>query len=150
MREKVNRRAVLRFAGASMALGGVGALLPGFALASNRPIWLDLQRKQQRLRINLAEDDGYAAAAWMLRDIRQNNTIGVPDWQLLIRLAALQQSIFEHRKYSVFEITSGLRTSASNEATEGAAHHSNHLPDAGLRFSAVDFRPLGLPLEDLH
>ncbi|WP_370263141.1 D-Ala-D-Ala carboxypeptidase family metallohydrolase [Limnobacter sp.] len=118
--------------------------------AAPTPIWLDLQRNKQRLRVNIAEQSGVNAAAWLLRDIRANNTVGRPDWQLLVRMAALQELIAQHHRYCVFDITSGLRTHGTNALTEGAAHHSNHLPDAHNRFCAVDFKPLGLPLDTLH
>ncbi|HEY1059476.1 MAG TPA: DUF882 domain-containing protein [Limnobacter sp.] len=128
----------------------VSCAMPGLALASVRPLFLDVQRAGERYRMNLLQPDGYKAAAWMLRDVQADNMVGQPDANLLLRLAMLQRWVAEHYGYCVFDITSGLRMPSTNAHTEGAAHQSRHLPGPSLRFRAVDFIPRGVDLSKVH
>ncbi len=110
---------------------------------------LDLQRAGQRLRLNLLSAEGYQAAAWMLRDIQAGNRVGWPSPELLAFAAHLQRALAEHHSYTVFSVTSGLRTQATNRKTEGAAQFSRHLPDSNNQFFAMDIKPMGATLDQL-
>ncbi|MCQ8895025.1 DUF882 domain-containing protein [Limnobacter humi] len=134
----------------TLLFGGIMSALPLWGWAATNPLWLDVQRAGERYRMNLLQSDGYKAAAWMLRDVQADNTVGQPDTHLLLRLALLQRWVAEHYGYCVFDITSGLRMPNTNAATEGAAHQSRHLPGPSLRFRAVDFIPRGVDLSKVH
>ncbi|MCR2747612.1 YcbK family protein [Limnobacter parvus] len=130
-----------------------GALLPKLSWAgapASSPLLLDLQRDGQRVRVNVLTPEGYRAAAWMLRDIKAGNVIGWPSLTLLVWAAQLQEALNTHHAYTVFAVTSGLRTQQTNRRIEGAAQHSLHLPDANNQFHAMDFKPLGATLDQLE
>lgn len=145
-----SRRAIVASTLAGLGLASLGLPAGPARAAVQQPIWLDLQRAGQRLRLDITQTQGMAAAAWLLRDVQANNLVGQPAWPLLLRLAALQELVSQHQRYTVFEITSGLRTPATQRNIEGAAHHSNHLPNGNLQFAAVDFKPRGAQLADVH
>lgn len=113
---KVNTTTVVDFhARRSLLLAtATGFVLPtGLAPAqagSQKALNLDLQRAGQRLRLNLLTAEGYQAAAWMLRDIQAGNRVGWPSPELLAFAAHLQRALTEHHAYTVFTVTSGLRT----------------------------------------
>ncbi len=138
----------------SVILAGLGAsLLPcaGHTLASKpQKLFLDLQRDGQRVRLDVLSPQGYKAAAWMLRDIKAGNKTGWPSINLLVWAAQLQQAANEHHQYTVFAVTSGLRTPQTNRSTEGAAQNSLHLPDTNNQFHAMDFKPIGATLDQLQ
>lgn len=129
---------------------GASALcaLPSVALAGQTAV-LDLQRADQRFRLDVSTKQGYQTAAWLLRDIKANNQMAWPSMNLLLWASYLQQALAVMHRYTVFEITSGLRTPATNQSTEGAAQQSRHLPDQNNRFYAMDIKPLGASLDQL-
>gem|GEM_PF-5930494 len=94
--------------------------------------------------IDLRTDEGYRAAAWLLRDVRAGNVVGLPSIDTLFLAAWAQAWAAAHGVYAVLNIHSGLRTMRTNRAIEGAAQNSRHLPDRQLRFSAIDLDPFGL------
>lgn len=142
----MNRRQFL--AGVSSA-----ALLAHFdrlALASQTPAYtlLDVQRGQDRFQLDFSTSEGYDTVAWLLRDPMAGQ-VGHPNVDML-RLAAWAQVVLaEHHAYTVFEITSGLRTRQTNQSMEGAARNSRHLPDAQGQFFAMDIKPKGVNIDQL-
>ena len=109
---------------------------------------LDVQRGSDRFQIDFGTPEGYRTAAWMLRDIRANR-VGVPKVEMLQLAARTQSVLAEHHAYTVFEITSGLRTHHTNSVTEGAARNSRHLPDENGQFYAMDIKPIGVNIDQL-
>lgn len=138
----------------SLILAGLGTcVLPisSHAVAGKpQKLFLDLQRHDQRVRVDVLSPEGYKAAAWMLRDIKAGNKTAWPSINLLAWAARLQQAAIEHHQYTVFEVTSGLRIPQTNRSIEGAAQHSLHLPDANNQFFAMDFKPIGATLDQLQ
>jgi uncharacterized protein YcbK (DUF882 family) len=133
-----------------LLLAPTGLLHSGNSAASiPQSLMLDLQRAGQRLRLNLLTAEGYQAAAWMLRDIQAGNRVGWPSPELLAFAAHLQRALTEHHAYTVFTVTSGLRTHTTNRKTEGAAQQSRHLPDSNNQFFAMDIKPMGATLDQL-
>lgn len=124
------------------------SVLPNVTLAGQTAV-LDLQRADQRFRVDVSSKQGYQTAAWLLRDIKANNQMAWPSMNLLMWASYLQQALAVMHSYTVFEITSGLRTPATNQITEGSAQHSRHLPDQNNRFYAMDIKPLGASLDQL-
>jgi uncharacterized protein YcbK (DUF882 family) len=142
----MNRRQFLA-AASSVSLT---AHLDKLAWASQPPQYtlLDIQRGADRFQIDFSTAEGYKTAAWMLRDIRANR-MGVPNIEML-RLAAWAQVVLaQHQAYTVFEITSGLRTHHTNSIVEGAARNSRHLPDENGQFYAMDIKPIGVNIDQL-
>lgn len=109
---------------------------------------LDVQRGADRFQIDFSTAEGYQTAAWLLRDIRANQT-GVPNIEMLQLAAWAQVVLAEHHSYTVFEITSGLRTHQINSVVEGAARNSRHLPDSTGQFYAMDIKPIGVNIDQL-
>lgn len=144
----------------SACVGIASLLVPGLATASSKGLTkaphlptqalLDIQRADQRFRVDLSTKQGYQIAAWLLRDIKANNQMAWPSMSLLLWASHLQQALAQMHSYTVFEITSGLRTQATNQSTEGAARYSRHLPDQYNRFYAMDIKPLGGSLDLLE
>lgn len=142
----LERRALLLGASAAVMLPGVALSSPATHVV---PLTLDLQRAGQRVRLDVMTAEGYKAAAWMLRDIQANNQVGWPSPNLLVYAAHLQRALAQYHAYTVFHVTSGLRTRETNRRTEGAAQHSLHLPDANNQFHAMDLKPVGATLDQL-
>lgn len=99
--------------------------------------------------IDISTPEGYRAAAWVLRDIRAGNVTGFPHLEMLYLAAWSQAILAEHFTYTVFEVSSGLRTRQSNLSTEGAALNSRHLPDSQGQFFAMDIKPIGAQLQQV-
>jgi uncharacterized protein YcbK (DUF882 family) len=135
-------------------LGATGAALLAnmdqLARATQAPVYslLDVQRGQDRFQIDFSTPEGYQTAAWLLRDIRANQT-GKPNLEMLQLAAWAQVVLAEHHSYTVFEITSGLRTRHTNSVVEGAARNSRHLPDSQGQFFAMDIKPIGVNIDQL-
>ena len=108
------------------------------------PYTLDMQRGKERFLLDLRTAEGLRAAAWLLRDIRAGNVIGIPNMDTLRLAAWAQASLAAQGAHSVFNIHSGLRTLATNSSTEGHAQNSRHIPDSLMRFSAIDLDPIGI------
>ncbi|MBU0542125.1 MAG: DUF882 domain-containing protein [Gammaproteobacteria bacterium] len=124
--------------------------LDSLAWATQSPSYtlLDIQRGADRFQIDFSTPEGYRTAAWMLRDVRANR-VGVPNVEMLQLAAWAQIVLAEHHAYTVFEVTSGLRTHHTNSITEGAARHSRHLPDENGQFYAMDIKPIGVNIDQL-
>lgn len=84
------------------------------------------QRYRYRLADGSVDARGYAAACYLLRDVRANRVFPI-DPQLLDVLCGIQRWLDFHGRKSVIRITSGYRTAATNSHTEGAARNSMHL-----------------------
>jgi len=142
----MNRRQFL--VAASSAL--LTAHLDKLAWATQSPSYtlLDIQRGPDRFQIDFSTPEGYRTAAWMLRDIRANR-VGVPNIEMLQLAAWAQIVLAEHHAYTVFEVTSGLRTHHTNSIIEGATRHSRHLPDESGQFYAMDIKPIGVNIDQL-
>jgi uncharacterized protein YcbK (DUF882 family) len=114
-----------------------------------QPTLLDLQRAGERFQIDISTREGYQTAAWVLRDIRAGNKTGFPNIEMLQLAAWAQAVLAEHYQYTVFEVTSGLRTPGTNSAIEGAARNSRHLPDSNQQFFAMDIKPIGAKIDQV-
>ena len=119
------------------------------SINSTIPTLLDLQRAGERFQIDISTREGYKTAAWVLRDIRAGNKTGFPNIEMLQLAAWAQAVLAEHYQYTVFEVTSGLRTPGTNSAIEGAARNSRHLPDANQQFFAMDIKPIGAKIDQV-
>lgn len=109
---------------------------------------LDIQRGQDRFQIDFSTAEGYQTAAWLLRDLRANR-VGSPNVEMLQLAAWAQLVLAEHHAYTVFTVTSGLRTHQTNSVVEGAARNSRHLPDSTGQFFAMDIKPVGVNIDQL-
>ena len=142
----MNRRQFL--AGVSSAM--LVTHLDKLAWATQSPSYtlLDVQRGSDRFQIDFSTQEGFRTAAWLLRDIRANR-VGIPNIEMLQLAAWAQVVLAEHHAYTVFEVTSGLRTQQTNSVVEGAARNSRHLPDANGQFFAMDIKPVGVNIDQL-
>lgn len=125
-------------------LSGQGFLNMGDFFSEQEPFLLDAQRNGERFKIDLRTKEGYEAARYLLRDIRDGNTKGYPNPYLLRLAAWFQAYVAQNYQYTVLNITSGLRTSKTNSRIEGAAQNSKHLTDEFGFFHAMDVKPIGL------
>lgn len=142
----MNRRKFILGAAATTLLANLDKLTH----ATQAPVYtlLDVQRGSDRFQIDFSTPEGYQTAAWLLRDIRANRT-GLPNIEMLQLAAWAQVALAEHHAYTVFEITSGLRTHQTNSVVEGAARNSRHLPDSNGQFYAMDIKPVGVNIDQL-
>lgn len=107
--------------------------------------WISIARggRTERLRYCTADGvldrEGYARLCYLLRDVQANKLCAM-DPSMLDRLCGIQRWGEYYGKPSVFQATSGFRTSLTNSKTEGAALLSQHLYGR-----AVDGRPEGIP-----
>ncbi|PCE30034.1 hypothetical protein BZL54_22995 [Burkholderia ubonensis subsp. mesacidophila] len=101
------------------------------------PTVLWVRRGRDEARIDYSTDEGFRAAAWMLRDVRAG-VVGVPAWSLLQQWSWMQAWLAAYGTHARFDIHSGLRTKATNDYYEGALS-SYHLPDSNMVFRAGDF-----------
>lgn len=99
--------------------------------------FLDLQRADERFRLNIFSEPGLQVAAWLLRDQREG-VWGIPDPRLLHVLLWVQRELGWRGESRTMVISSGLRTHRTNLETEGAALRSYHLPDQNGLFRAID------------
>jgi uncharacterized protein YcbK (DUF882 family) len=111
------------------------------------PYSLDMQRNGERFLLDLRTREGLRAAAWLLRDIRAGNVVGLPNMDTLRLAAWAQAALAAQGTHSVFDIHSGLRTHATNLNTEGHHQNSRHLPNREMGFSAIDLNPIGINKE---
>jgi len=102
------------------------------------PLWAS--RAGEQFYFDAATPEGYRVAQHLLRDVRARR-VGYPHPELLRLLAQTQHWWANMGHHVRFDITSGLRTPATNNAIEGAARASLHLPNAQGVFFAADFRP---------
>lgn len=105
------------------------------------PPVLWLQRGGESYRMNYATPEGYQAVRYMLRD-RRANQMGHPSMQLLRILSWTQAWLAGYGALTAYNVLSGLRIKSTNDATEGAALRSHHLPDAQGVFGATDVQPI--------
>lgn len=142
----MNRRQFL----AGISSGLLVAHMDKLAQASTAPLYtlIDIQRGQDRFQIDFSTQEGYQTAAWLLRDARANQT-GLPNIEMLQLAAWAQVVLAEHHAYTVFKVTSGLRTHHTNSIVEGAARQSRHLPDHNGQFFAMDIKPVGVNIDQL-
>ena len=131
------------------------ASMAGFANAQQQegvvyktPTILWLKRGTDELQFDYSTDQGFSSAAWLLRDIQENQQ-GYPDWRLLQTLSWMQTWLAMYGHHVCFDTLSGLRTPATNNRTENAAQNSCHLPDARGVFRAIDFRTKTIPSDYL-
>lgn len=142
----MNRRQFLAAAGSVLLVTHLDKL--AWATQTPHLTQLDVQRGPDRFQIDFSTPEGYKKAAWMLRDIRANK-VGLPNIEILQLAAWAQVVLAEHHAYTVFEITSGLRTHSTNSIVEGAARNSRHLPDDNGQFFAMDIKPIGVNIDQL-
>jgi len=123
----------------------IGRVAEG-APASNPYAYVYLSRDKDAGWVNLDTAAGYRAFQWLLRDIT-TGSVGNPPKELGYILSWMQANfrIWGHDVPIV--ITSGLRLHSTNNATEGAARDSLHLPDRFGVFRAVDIKTPGIPGE---
>lgn len=141
----LSRREFVKGLAAAVALIGADSVYSqtgGFI-----PYTLDMQRGRERYLLDLRTSEGLRAAAWLLRDIRAGNVVGIPNMDTLRLAAWAQASLAAQGAHSVFNIHSGLRTLETNLHTEGHAQNSRHIPDTQMRFSAIDLDPIGINKE---
>lgn len=146
----ISRRTFLKDFAAGVGLATCGLVVPGGAGAEEsvaappEPFALDMQRAGERVLIDLRTAEGQRAAAWLLRDIRGGNVVGIPSPDVLRLLAWAQAYLAAYGTYTVLDAHSGLRLPRTNATTERAVQGSRHLPDRAGRFAAVDVFPLGI------
>jgi uncharacterized protein YcbK (DUF882 family) len=109
----------------------------GSSTINQAPTVLWLQRRGESYRMNYSTPEGYQAVRYMLRDQRAN-VIGHPSWRLLQILSWTQAWLAGYGVATPYNVLSGLRIKSTNDATEGAALRSNHLPDENGVFRATD------------
>lgn len=132
---------LLNTPGHALGAGDLGHDL--FTYFDSSPYILDIQRGDERYKIDLRHEAGHRIAAYLLRDVRANRQ-GYPN-PAMLKLAAWSQAwIAANGSHTVLKINSGLRTRATNNSIEGAARNSRHLPDKDGMFYAMDIDPLGV------
>jgi len=138
----LTRRDYLRLLTAAAALPLAGAVQPVMAAtprpAMAAPLWMS--RQGESFFFDAFTQEGYAAASYLLRDVRAN-VIGRPDPWVLRSMAQMQAWWANMGHHVRLDVTSGLRTHQTNNRIEGAARASRHLPGPNREFDAVDFRP---------
>lgn len=143
----LTRRTFLKAVAASVA-GAAGGVLaaPAESVAfASWPLWL--RRNGEEFRFDAATTDGFAAARYLMRDIRAGGVVGYPHLVLLQLLSNAQSIFAAYGVHAAFDVTSGLRLPSTNAATEGAARASFHLPDPNGWFFAADIRPDKIDVE---
>lgn len=105
--------------------------------AERTPTILWLQRSGESYRMDYSTPEGYRAVRYMLRD-RRANQMGHPSLRLLQILSWTQAWFAGYGVHTSYNVLSGLRVKSTNDATEGAARGSLHLPDARGLFRATD------------
>lgn len=135
----ISRREFCRQFGAGVALAVAHPLFAQAGELDRAPPVLWLQRKGESYRMDYSTPEGYRAVRYMLRDQRAN-LIGHPSAQLLRILSWTQAWLAGYGVSSPYMVLSGLRVKSTNDATEGAARGSHHLPDTNGVFRATDVR----------
>lgn len=92
---------------------------------------------------NKVNMEGYKIAAYLLRDVHQNQMIGI-DLRLLDLMCAVQAWLIYYGVKSPLLIHSGFRTSKTNQGLEGAAKNSMHLYGRAVDFSIPHISPVVL------
>ncbi len=131
----MNRRNMVKYSLAMGISSGIG--LPRVKAFAASDSFLDLQRGDQRFRLNIFSEQGLSIAAWLLRDKREG-AWGIPDPRLLQVLLWAQRELGLIGESRTMVVSSGLRTHKTNSGIEGAAQRSYHLPDQNGLFRAVD------------
>jgi len=116
-----------------------------------RTLWV--KRGHDEMLIDVYTQDGFSRFAWLSRDIRAGNIIGIPDPHLVRQVVWLQARLAQYGYHRPLVMTSGLRTKSTNESTEGAARASRHLPREKILFGqrrqmvfeAIDIELPGVP-----
>lgn len=110
--------------------------------------WVRLSRFGRTAWINLDTPEGYGAFRWFLQD-SQTGSCGYPP-PLLGYILSWMQGFLRNWGYDApMVITSGMRLKTTNDRTEGAAQHSEHIPNAEGVFRAVDVMVPGISGEYL-
>lgn len=86
-------------------------------------------------------EEGYKVAAYLLRDVKQNQMIGM-DIKLLDLMCAVQAWLNYYGINSPLLINSGYRTSKTNGSLEGAAKNSMHLYGRAVDFTIPNVNPM--------
>lgn len=89
---------------------------------------------------NKVNMEGYKVASYLMRDIHQNQMIGI-DLKLLDLMCAIQAWLIYYGVKSPLLIHSGFRTSKTNKGLEGAAKNSMHLYGRAVDFSLPNVNP---------
>lgn len=145
----MNRRDFLALVSAScMAPVSRVVSAGGIALPPQDPRALWLRRNGESIKADISTPDGLRAAAWALRDV-QAGVVGRPSTNLLRVLAWGQAWLAAYGRHEPYVALSGLRMPETNNRTEGAARHSDHLPRSGLLFHAADVAYRGVDPEYL-
>ncbi|TDF55929.1 D-Ala-D-Ala carboxypeptidase family metallohydrolase [Cupriavidus sp. L7L] len=131
------RRDFLRATVAAAAIAPCVGVREALGQEAPMPSVLWLRRGKDQARIDFATQEGYNAAAYLLRDA-QANFVGRPH-PALLRLLAWEQAWLAAYGYTIpFLIHSGCRLASTN-SREGGALNSRHLPNDMGVFRAVDF-----------
>lgn len=118
---------------------------PAYLLSADQPQTLWVRRGRDEAMLNVYTDDGYKKLAWLARDIRAGNLVGIPSPRV-VRLAVWMQAwLTAQGVKKPLILLSGLRTTRTNDSTEGASRASRHLPDKSGMFYALDFEVPGVP-----
>ena len=117
-------------------------------IEQNPYCWVHLSRFGRSAWVNINTVDGYEAFRWFLQDSRSGR-MGYPSPTLGYVLSWMQSFLRAYGVTAPYLVMSGMREGATNRATEGAALSSLHLPDASLRFRAVDVEIPGVSGEYL-
>lgn len=113
------------------------------ALGQPQTLWV--RRGRDEALLNVYTDDGYRKLAWLARDIRAGNLVGIPSPRLVRLTVWMQAWLAAQGVRKPLILLSGLRTTRTNNSTEGAAWASKHLPDKNGMFYALDFEVPGVP-----
>lgn len=111
----------------------------------DRPRMIRLLRTQTGENANIVyfengqiNEQGYQLACYLLRDVRQNETINM-DLRLLDLICAVQAWLVYFGYTGPLRVTSGYRSKKTNSSLENAAKNSMHLYG-----KAIDFKVPGL------
>ncbi len=108
---------------------------------------LVLKRGDDLLRLDLGTQRDYAAACYLLRDVRARKMAHAHPW-LLHTASLLQTLVAQAHGFEPLIINSGYRTRHTNTLVGGAGH-SYHMANERGYFHAMDVRMHGVPVETL-
>ena len=118
-----------------------------FAQEASVPTVLWLRRGKDEARVDYATPEGYRFVAHLLRDV-QGRFVGTPHPRLLQLLSWEQAWLAAYGYVLPYNIHSGCRIQSTN-AKEGGVRNSQHVPDEGGVFRAVDFSTQAISAEYL-
>lgn len=127
----MDRRAFLKAVGAGIAVA------PTLTFGASLPTVIWARRGADEARLNLAVPEDWRHFNWLLRDVRANVS-SVMSPKLAYTLCWMQAWLGAYGVLTPMVFTSGLRTPATNDATEGAVRGSRHLLAADGFFHAAD------------